>query len=49
MALKAELTKDVKAELEDTLRTLSGKGKDKAPRGSERRKMWDDVKALRKE
>lgn len=28
---------------------LAGKGKGKKPRGEERRKMWDDVKALRKE
>ena len=39
-------------ELEATLATLAGKGKgakSKAPRGAERRKMWDEVKALRKE
>jgi hypothetical protein len=42
----------VKNELEATLNVLSGKGKGvkgKGPRGAERRKMWDDVKALRKE
>jgi DNA polymerase alpha-associated DNA helicase A len=43
------LTKDVKVDLEETLRNLSGKGKAKAPRGLERKKMWDEVKALRKE
>ncbi|KAL1673945.1 P-loop containing nucleoside triphosphate hydrolase protein [Schizophyllum commune] len=48
----AALAKDVKAELEAALGVLSGKGKGakgKAPRGLERRKMWDEVKALRKE
>jgi len=46
------LAKDVKNELEETLGLLSGKGKKgkgKPPRGMERRKLWDDVKALRKE
>ncbi|KAL0946071.1 hypothetical protein HGRIS_012344 [Hohenbuehelia grisea] len=49
---QAALAKDVKTELEAALGVLSGKGKGakgKAPRGAERRKMWDDVKALRKE
>ena len=49
---KAALVKDVKQELEATLETLSGKGKGakgKPPRGAERRKMWDEVKTLRKE
>ncbi|KAJ7600920.1 AAA domain-containing protein [Mycena floridula] len=49
---QAALTKDVKDELEATLALLSGKGKGakgKPPRGAERKKMWDDVKALRKE
>ncbi|KAL1701331.1 P-loop containing nucleoside triphosphate hydrolase protein [Schizophyllum commune] len=48
----AALAKDVKAELEAALSVLSGKGKGakgKAPRGLERKKMWDEVKALRKE
>ncbi|KAL1691488.1 P-loop containing nucleoside triphosphate hydrolase protein [Schizophyllum commune] len=48
----AALAKDVKAELETALGVLSGKGKGakaKAPRGLERKKMWDEVKALRKE
>jgi DNA polymerase alpha-associated DNA helicase A len=42
----------VKNELETALGVLSGKGKGvkgKGPRGAERRKMWDEVKALRKE
>jgi hypothetical protein len=46
------LAKDVKNELEETLAVLSGKGKGtkgKKPRGAERKKMWEDVKALRKE
>lgn len=49
---QAALAKDVKNELETTLGILSGKGKGvkgKGPRGAERRKLWDEVKALRKE
>ena len=46
------MARDVKNELEATLDILSGKGKGakgKAPRGAERRKMWEEVRALRKE
>lgn len=46
------MAKDVKNELEAALGVLSGKGKGtkgKGPRGLERKKMWDDVRALRKE
>jgi hypothetical protein len=46
------LAKDVKNELEAALDILAGKGKGakgKAPRGAERKKMWEEVKALRKE
>ncbi|EIW60347.1 P-loop containing nucleoside triphosphate hydrolase protein [Trametes versicolor FP-101664 SS1] len=49
---EAALAKDVKNELETALGVLSGKGKGtkgKGPRGLERKKMWDDVRALRKE
>ncbi|KAG2347084.1 P-loop containing nucleoside triphosphate hydrolase protein [Suillus weaverae] len=47
---QAALAKDVKSEIESTLDVLSGKGKgSKKPRGSERKKMWEEVKALRKE
>jgi DNA polymerase alpha-associated DNA helicase A len=47
---KAALARDVKAELESTLSILSGKGKGgKLPRGLERKKMWEEVRALRKE
>lgn len=49
---KASLAKDVKVELETALDVLSGKGKGakgKAPRGLERKKMWEEVRALRKE
>ncbi|RDB23722.1 DNA polymerase alpha-associated DNA helicase A [Hypsizygus marmoreus] len=49
---QAALAKDVKNELETTLGILSGKSKGakgKKPRGAERKKLWDDVKALRKE
>lgn len=41
-----------KNELETTLGILSGKGKGvkgRGPRGAERRKLWDEVKTLRKE
>ncbi|KAI0729482.1 P-loop containing nucleoside triphosphate hydrolase protein [Fomitopsis betulina] len=49
---QAELARDIKQELEKALDLLADKGKGgkgKAPRGAERRKMWDEVKALRKE
>ncbi|KAI0647054.1 P-loop containing nucleoside triphosphate hydrolase protein [Trametes meyenii] len=49
---QAVLAKDVKNELEAALDVLSGKGKGakgKAPRGLERKKMWEEVRALRKE
>ncbi|KAF8802852.1 P-loop containing nucleoside triphosphate hydrolase protein [Phlegmacium glaucopus] len=49
---QAALAKDVKNELDTTLGILSGKGKGvkgKGPRGAERKKMWEEVKALRKE
>jgi DNA polymerase alpha-associated DNA helicase A len=42
----------VKVELESALAMLSGKAKGqkgKALRGAERRKMWEEVRALRKE
>lgn len=49
---QAALAKDVKAELDAALGILAGKGKGKGakkPRGLERKKMWEDVRALRKE
>jgi DNA polymerase alpha-associated DNA helicase A len=47
---KAALARDVKAELETALAVLSGKGKGgKLPRGPERKKMWEEANALRKE
>ncbi|KAG9046389.1 hypothetical protein FS837_004521, partial [Tulasnella sp. UAMH 9824] len=46
---ESQLAKDVKAELETVMSTLAGKGKGKKPRGAERKKMWDEVKELRKE
>ncbi|TFK53080.1 P-loop containing nucleoside triphosphate hydrolase protein [Heliocybe sulcata] len=49
---QAALAKDVKNELEAALDILSGKGKGakgKGPRGAERKKIWEEVKALRKE
>ena len=42
----------MKAELEGALGILSGKGKGakgRSPRGLERKKMWEEVRALRKE
>lgn len=50
--MQAALAKDVKNELEAALDMLSGKGKGakgKGPRGAERKKMWEEVRALRKE
>ncbi|KAJ3850391.1 P-loop containing nucleoside triphosphate hydrolase protein [Lentinula lateritia] len=48
---QAALAKDVKSELETTLALLSGKGKGVKGKvkGSERKKLWEEVKALRKE
>lgn len=48
---QAALVKDVKSELEETLGLLSGKGKGVKGKikGAERKKLWDEVKALRKE
>ncbi|TFY66820.1 hypothetical protein EVG20_g4274 [Dentipellis fragilis] len=49
---QAALARDVKEELQTALDTLSGKGKGakgKGLRGLERKKMWDEVRALRKE
>ncbi|KAK0469147.1 P-loop containing nucleoside triphosphate hydrolase protein, partial [Desarmillaria tabescens] len=49
---QAALAKDVKMELEATLGILSGKGKNakgRCPKGAERKKLWEEVKALRKE
>ena len=46
------MAKDVKTELEAAFDVLSGKGKGgkgKAPRGLERKKLWEEIKALRKE
>ncbi|KAH7882939.1 AAA domain-containing protein [Phlebopus sp. FC_14] len=51
---QAALAKDVKVELDAILDTLAGKGKGhrkgaKKPRGPERKKMWEEVRELRKE
>ncbi|KAJ3746523.1 AAA domain-containing protein [Lentinula detonsa] len=48
---QAALVKDVKSELETTLGMLSGKGKGVKGKikGAERKKLWEEVKALRKE
>lgn len=42
------LASDVKKDIENAMGALTGKGKGKL-KGSERRKMWDEVKELRKE
>lgn len=54
LEVKASRTEQaaVKNELETALGVLPGKGKGvkgKGPRGAERKKMWEEVKALRKE
>ncbi|KAG8845639.1 hypothetical protein FRB96_002307 [Tulasnella sp. 330] len=50
---ESQIAKDVKEELETMLNTLAGKGKGggkgRRPKGAERRKMWDEVRELRKE
>lgn len=48
---QAALAKDVKSELETTLALLSGKGKGVKGKikGTERKRLWEEVKALRKE
>lgn len=47
---EAALARDVKAELETAMGVLSGKGKGgKMPRGLERKRMWEEVRTLRKE
>ncbi|THH27192.1 hypothetical protein EUX98_g6997 [Antrodiella citrinella] len=49
---QAALARDVKNELDIMLNTLSGKGKGskgKRPKGAERKKMWEEVRSLRKE
>ena len=42
------LAQDVKKDIDSAMNALSGKGKGKL-KGPERRKMWDEVKELRKE
>ena len=49
---QATLARDVKNELQVAMDSLAGKGKGakgKRPRGLERKKLWEDVRALRKE
>ena len=45
---ESALANDVKAEIEETMGILVGKGKGK-PKGAERKKLWEDVRELRKE
>ncbi|KAF8506254.1 AAA domain-containing protein [Gautieria morchelliformis] len=46
---EAALVKDVKADLEEILGSLSGKGKGQRLRGEARKAAWQNVKELRKE
>ncbi|KAF9494344.1 P-loop containing nucleoside triphosphate hydrolase protein [Pleurotus eryngii] len=49
---QAALAKDIKNEIDAAMGFLTGKGKGvkgKGPRGAERKKLWEEVKALRKE
>ncbi|KAG9226737.1 hypothetical protein CCMSSC00406_0008437 [Pleurotus cornucopiae] len=49
---QAALAKDIKNEIDAAMGVLTGKGKGvkgKGPRGAERKKLWEEVKALRKE
>lgn len=46
---EAQLAKDVKKEIEALMATLAGGPKGKRVKGAERRKMYDEVKELRKE
>ncbi|KZT61335.1 P-loop containing nucleoside triphosphate hydrolase protein [Calocera cornea HHB12733] len=45
---ESQLAKDVKTDIETTMSALAGKGKARI-RGSDRKKMWNEVKELRKE
>ncbi|KAG8682617.1 hypothetical protein FRC09_016648, partial [Ceratobasidium sp. 395] len=45
---QAALAADVKSELESAMSSLAGKGKGRL-KGAERKKMWEEVKELRKE
>ena len=46
---EAALAKDVKKEIEDVMGQLTGKGKKGRVKGAERKKMWEEVRELRKE
>jgi DNA polymerase alpha-associated DNA helicase A len=46
---EAALAKDVKKEIEDVMEQLTGKGKKGRVKGAERKKMWEDVRELRRE
>jgi DNA polymerase alpha-associated DNA helicase A len=45
---QAALAADVKSELEAAMSSLNGKGKGRL-KGPERKKMWEEVKELRKD
>jgi len=46
---EAALAKDVKKEIEDVMGQLTRKGKKGSVKGAERKKMWEQVRELRKE
>lgn len=46
---QAQLVNDIKKEIEGIMSSLAGGPKGKRVRGAERKKMWDEVKELRKE
>ncbi|KAG8830770.1 hypothetical protein FRC17_004265 [Serendipita sp. 399] len=46
---QAQLVDDIKKEIEDLMSNLAGTSKGKKVRGAERRKMYEEVKQLRKE
>jgi DNA polymerase alpha-associated DNA helicase A len=46
---EAQLANDVKKEIETLMTSLTGGSKGKRVKGAERKKIWDEVKILRKE
>lgn len=46
---ESQLAKDVKVDIESAMNALTGKVKGKKLKGPERKKMWEEVRELRKE
>lgn len=46
---QAQLVNDIKKEIETLMGTLTGGVKGKRVKGAERKKLWDEVRELRKE